>query len=188
MKRFIATFAAALLVTISAASASADDLTDAKRADIEKLIEMTGALAVGEQMSNSFVTQMTQTIKTIRPDLSPELFDILGEEVNSAIKEDLPKFLATIIPVYHKFFSHQDIKEIVLFYQTPLGRKTIRVMPLLMQECMFLGQQWGQTLGPEIQKRVIERFKKEGVDLQASRFDKKMRIAGSFYQIHVAGQ
>lgn len=41
-------------------------------------------------------------------------------------------------------------------------------MPLLLQESMYRGQQWGQALGPEVQRRVIERFKAEGVDLQAS--------------------
>jgi hypothetical protein len=130
---------------------------------------MTGALALGKQMSNALVTQMSQAIKASRPDLAPELFDILREEVNSVIEEKLPNFVAKIIPVYHKYFTRDDIKGMLRFYQTPLGQKTIRVMPLLLQESMYLGQQWGQALGPEVQKRVIDRFKAEGVDLQASR-------------------
>ncbi len=35
------------------------------------------------------------------------------------------------------------------------------------QESMLIGQQWGQTIGPEIERRVIERFKAEGVGLSA---------------------
>lgn len=169
MKRFISSIIVVLLLTAYNDNLSADNLSEAKRTDITKLIEMTGALALGKQMSDALVTQMSQAIKANRPDLAPELFDILQEEVNSVIEEKLPNFVAKIIPVYHKHFTHDDIKGMLRFYQTPLGQKTIRVMPLLLQESMYLGQQWGQALGPEVQKRVINRFKAEGVDLQASR-------------------
>ena len=168
MKRFISSLTAVLLITASAGYLFAEDLTEAKRTDIEKLLEMTGALAIGKQMSDVMITQLTQIIKDSRPDLAPELFDVLREEVNSVLEENLPKLTAKIIPVYHKYFTHQDIKGVLRFYQTPLGQKTIRVLPLLMQESMHLGHQWGQGLGPEVEKRIIERFKLEGVDLQAS--------------------
>jgi hypothetical protein len=51
----------------------------------------------------------------------------------------------------------------IRFYSTDLGKKTIRVMPALMQESMAAGQQWGQALGPQIEERVKARLKKEGV-------------------------
>jgi len=178
MKRFISSLTAVLLFIASTGYLFADNLSEAKRADIMKLMEMTGALALGKQMSDAIVTQMTQAIKASRPDLAPELFDILREEVNSVIEENLPKFTAIIIPVYHKNFTHPDIKGMLQFYQTPLGQKIIQVMPLLLQESMYLGQQWGQALGPEIQKRVIERFKAEGVDLQASTSNNGMKMDG----------
>jgi hypothetical protein len=168
MKRFVSSLTLVLLVSAYPDYLLADDLSEAKRADIVKLIEMTGALELGRQMSDAFVTQMTQAIKNSRPDLDPKLFDILREEVNNATEESLPEFVAAIVPVYHKYFTHQDIKGMLRFYKTPLGQKTIRVMPLLLQESMDLGRQWGQAIGPEIQRRVIERFKAEGVDLQAS--------------------
>jgi hypothetical protein len=51
------------------------------------------------------------------------------------------------------------------FYSSPLGQKTIQAMPLLMNESMQVGQQWGQALGPEIQTRIRARLKKEGFEL-----------------------
>ena len=168
MKRFISSLTAGLLIAVSAGHLFAEDMTEAKRVDIDKLIEMTGAVAIGQQMSDAIVTQMSQVLRGSRPDLPPRLFDILREEVNRVIEENLPNLMSKIIPVYHKYFTHQDIKGMLRFYQSPLGQKTIQVLPLLMQESMYLGQHWSQALGPEVQKRVIERFKAEGVDLQAS--------------------
>ena len=51
------------------------------------------------------------------------------------------------------------------FYSTDLGRKAISAMPGLMSESMAIGQQWGQSLGPEIAERVRARLKKEGIEL-----------------------
>ena len=145
----------------------AQEIDKAKKADIEKVLEVTGALALGQQMSDAVVAQMSQALKASRPDLDPKLFDVLRDAVGSVINENLPAFSEMIVVVYDKHFTHADIKEMLRFYSTDIGQKTIRVMPALMRESMLLGQQWGQSLEHEIRPRVIERFKAEGVDLSA---------------------
>lgn len=63
--------ATALLVLLTAWSTPGfcDELSPAKRADIEQLLKMTGALAAGKQMSNAMVTQLTQVLRKVRPDI-----------------------------------------------------------------------------------------------------------------------
>jgi hypothetical protein len=146
---------------------SAEEISKEKRVDIEHLMKVTGALALGQQMSDAVVANMTQMLRESRPDIPPEMFDVLREEVNGVIDDNLPSFAELVTQLYHKHFTHEDIKGLIRFYDTALGRKTIAVMPALMQESLMLGQQWGQSLGPLIQRRVIERFKSEGVDLSA---------------------
>ena len=180
MKRYIAPFAAVLLIAACTAQLPDDNLTEAKQADILELLEMTGALAIGKQMSDAVGANMSQTLKASRPDIAPELFDILQEEVSRTVEENLPEFAARIVPIYHKFFTHREIKGMLKFYRTPLGQKTIRVMPQLLQDSMRVGQQWAEAIGPELQKRVQERFKAEGVDLQASIPSDAVSVAGLY--------
>ena len=143
----------------------AEELSPAKRADIEKLLEVTGALAVGQQMGSAVVGQMTQVLHQARPDIPAEVLNVLPEEVNAVIGANLGAFKAIIIPIYHKYYTASDIKEMLRFYSTPLGQKMIRVMPTLVNESMQAGQQWGQSMGPEIQKRIKARLKKEGYEI-----------------------
>ena len=152
---------------MTAASAGSDEISAEKKADIETLLKLTGALRLGKQMSSMFVTKMTQALKENRPDVPPEMYDVLKEEVNNVIEEALPTFAQLIIPVYNKYYTAEEIKALIHFYSTDLGQKTIRIMPQLMSDSMSLGQQWGQALGPEIQKRVLKRFKEKGIDLSA---------------------
>jgi hypothetical protein len=144
----------------------AEELTAAKRADIEQLLQMTGALGVGQQMSTAVVGQMMQVLRKARPDIPERVLKVLPEEVNAVIEENLGNLKEVVIPLYHKYFTGEEIKEMIRFYSTPLGKKTIEVMPVLVNESFQAGQQWGQQLGPVIQTRVQARLKKEGYDLQ----------------------
>lgn len=148
--------------------ALAEELTEEKKQDIVKLMEVTGALRVGRQMSSLVTRQMTQSLKVSRPDIPEEMYDILAEEVNSTIGEAMTEkggFIEIITPVYHKYYTHEDIRQLLAFYHSDIGRKVVKVMPALMQESMAAGQLWGERLAPVIQKRVAERFEVMEIDI-----------------------
>jgi hypothetical protein len=109
------------------------------------------------------VAQLTQVIKKARPEIPQKTLDVLPGEVAAVIDANSAAFKEIMFPIYHKYFTGAEIKEMIRFYSTDLGKKTIRVMPALMQESMAAGQQWGQALGPQIEERVKARLKKEGV-------------------------
>jgi hypothetical protein len=157
-----------VVACVLTAPAAADNIAPAKRADIEKLMRITGPPDVTKQMSNFFIRQMSQAIKASRPDLPAKTYRILGEEINRVIEEQMTAkggFLDMVIPIYARHFSHEDIKGLLKFYQTDLGKKTIKIWPLILQESMTLAQDWSKSLGPLIKNKVNQRFQKEGIDL-----------------------
>ena len=155
-------FAALSLV---AAPVAADELTPQKRADIERLLEMTGATRIGRQMAALSAAHMTQSLRQTHPQIPPRALDFLPEEVGAVFDANVGAFLSAMIPVYHRYFTAEEVKGMIAFYSTDLGRKAISAMPGLMSESMAIGQQWGQSLGPTIAERVRARLKKEGIDL-----------------------
>jgi hypothetical protein len=154
-----------LLVFFSGSIAIAGNIAPEKKADIEKLMKITGALKIGQQMSNTVVNNMTRAIKAARPDIPDRMYKILAEEVNNIIEEQMfakGGYMEMAVLIYDKYFTHNDIKGLLAFYRTELGKKTIKVLPQIVQNSIRAGQLWGQTLGPLIQERVTKRFKKEG--------------------------
>lgn len=145
--------------------AVAEDLTPAKRADIARMLETTGALNIGRQMSSYVVQQYTESLRKLRPDIPASALATLPPVVDEVIAENLPRFADMMIPVYHKHFTHSEIRELLAFYESDVGRKSIKVLPSLVQESMTLGQKWGESMGPEIERRVRERLGKEGVKI-----------------------
>jgi hypothetical protein len=59
------------------------------------------------------------------------------------------------VPVYDKYFSDEEIQGLAQFYGTPLGHKTLQVLPKLMSELQSQGQEWGQRVGRESMEEVL---------------------------------
>ena len=165
----------ALAVLIAMLPAHAEDsgqsgnpATAAKRQRIETLLEITGALNIAKLMSASVTRQITNAVKQVRPDIPANALDIVAEEVNGVIAESMVAnggFVDLIVPVYASHFTVEELDALIAFYNTPVGRKTVSVMPQVTQEAIQIGQRWGQSLGPTIVERVKARLSEQGIEL-----------------------
>jgi hypothetical protein len=169
MRRVVsAVVLASVLVAAPALGRAQEALSDAKRADIERLLQMTGALKIGQMFGASMSRHFEQALRQARPDIPGELFTIIGEEVDKTIAESMTSaggFVDLVTPLYHRYFTHDEVKGMLTFYGTPLGQKAISVMPQMTQESMAIGQQWAQRMAPMMEQRIRARFKQRGVEL-----------------------
>lgn len=158
---FLALFSLSIICT----PAQAEDLTRDKRADIELLLEKTDALSIGRAIADYTMSSFMHTIKKLRPDIPQNFLNILRTEMMETVNEDINPLKEEIISLYHRHFTASEIKEMVRFYSTDLGQKTIKVMPILMQEGVIIGQRWGQSFQPRLKERVNARLKQQGFDI-----------------------
>jgi hypothetical protein len=70
-------------------------------------------------------------------------------------KFDLQQVLDLAVPIYDKYFSHEEIKGLIRFYETPLGQKTISVLPQLTTELMTQGRRLGEDAGRQSMLEVL---------------------------------
>ena len=157
-------WALAATLMFACGASLADDLTDEKRADIHRLMEMTGAANLGRQIAAAAAAQTGEAIKRQKPETPQRAIDVLPSEVGAVFDAHMGEFTAMLVPIYAKYFTGPEIKEMIVFYSTPLGQKTVSVLPQLSMEAMTAGQKWGQALGPEVVERIKARLKKEGME------------------------
>ncbi len=129
-----------------------------------KLLEITGSLDMARQAADFTSQQMIDSIKKENPSVDPKVFTIISEETHKVISENMNAFIERIIPIYDKYYTDEDIKGVVDFYSTPLGKKMLSVMPVTLQESMAAGQKWGESLVPLLVERITARAKREGVN------------------------
>lgn len=121
---------------------------NAKIKDIKRLLELTGAADMGIQALGSSM----QGLRNSNPNIPEEFFTEFQKQFNAEL------IVTNIAPIYDKHFTHEEIKELLKFYQTPLGKKTISTMPKIMEESMAMGQE----LGKQVAEKVVKQLQAEG--------------------------
>ncbi|HET9743321.1 MAG TPA: DUF2059 domain-containing protein [Terriglobales bacterium] len=140
--------------TSSTASQTAQQQSE-KRAEIRKLIELTGAANVSGDALKQIIAPIRQTFPQV-----PEKF---WEEFTKEI--DPQELVDLIVPIYDQYYTLDDIHALTQFYQSPVGQKTIKVLPQLSAQAIDAGQQWGKTVA----ERAMRKLKQQGYDKTSSR-------------------
>jgi len=150
MKKLLIIVLAALISC--AATVRADDISPEKRQEIEKMLKSTGM----EKVANQIMGQMIETFKTQSPDVPAEFWTKLQQQM------DVHDLISRIIPVYDKYYTLEDLKAINAFYESPAGQKVLANLPQITQECMKIGQQWGEEVGQKVAQQVQEEHGNQG--------------------------
>ncbi len=155
------------------------DLKPEKRALIKELFEITkaGKLAEGatdamlKQMENNLPAILSSTMDNtaeLKPEDRAELRKALSESaqrvyrrMRALMSERINLFDITqqmFYPLYDKYFSEEELRGLLAFYKSPVGQKSIDVMPALMQESM---QRAGEMVLPKIEPIITEVLEEE---------------------------
>ena len=125
---------AALLLTFGFGYAQETNAPDALlEMRIRELLEVSGSVDSSQQMMD----QMTAYMRTSLPETSEEF-----ERFAAALDVDV--LTERLIPVYAKYYSLEDIEAMIAFYKSPVGQRLLAVQPMVMQESMEIGAQWGE--------------------------------------------
>ena len=130
-----------------------------KRAAIVRLMEVTKAAEIGTQMGHLFAQQITQMSGAE----TDEAVARCREITSTVIGEALPGLFDEVIPIYEKHFTHEEILAITAFHESPIGKKSIEVMPQLMAESMQVAQRWTMEMMPRLQEKVLAQLREEGL-------------------------
>lgn len=138
-----------------AAAASQSKTDPAKEADIRRLLELVGTKALITNMMESMIGNIKPMMAASLPvgEYRAKLVDLFFEKFRA--KADVQHLLNLAVSGYDKKFTHEEIKGLIKFYETPLGQKVISVQPQLVAEMSAAGRAWGEKLGRECMQEVL---------------------------------
>ncbi len=154
----------ALCLTMSLAfapvPAQAEELTPARRKEILHLVEALG----GRELIQQCIRQNMGLVKQLRPDIPADKLPAVEREILALVEEKIaaPGGLAEqVLPVFAKRFTPQEMRELAAFYESPLGRKAVAVMPSALREAKGVAQRMAIGMIPEISQRVNDAVARE---------------------------
>jgi hypothetical protein len=125
---------------------AADDLVQ-KRQDILRLFELNGVKKTVQAQLDAMAASFTAM-----PGMTPELMQALKEEV----AKDFDRMLEISVKPYMEHVSHDDIKALIAFAESPVGQRMAAIQPTLVAETTRASTQWAQRLQIRLTKRAGE--------------------------------
>ncbi len=134
---------------------SAAKVDSEKEAAIRKLFEIQGTRkSMGQVMAGMTENMKPMLSKMLPPgEYQDKLIRLFFEKFQSKLKTD--DLLDLTIPIYDKYLSKEDIDGLAQFYQTPLGKKMISVLPQLLIESQTAAMNLGEQIGRQSMLEVL---------------------------------
>ncbi|MEO8201922.1 MAG: DUF2059 domain-containing protein [Gemmatimonadota bacterium] len=88
---------------------------------------------------------------------SPQVPEAFWTEFVERAKSSVSELVEMLVPVYDREFTIEDLRGLMVFYQSPLGRKMLEAQPRITRDAMIAGQRWGAKLGSEVARDLTDR-------------------------------
>jgi hypothetical protein len=146
-------------------SARAQAIDAALRSDIERLMDATGASKLGTQIFSQSSSQLFDQMKRLQPQIPERVLVVVKEVIDSEFSKAFadPAMRTRQVELYAKHFTHDDVRSLLGFYDSEVGRKLVSTLPVLTQESFELGQQWVAANMPRIIGLLQTKLKEEGL-------------------------
>ena len=121
--------AATMLFAVQFASAQSADF----KKDVVEYIKLSGSAA-----------QVTAVLEPMLEKL--QLPADKSATLKKEIEATLPSLYDKMANVMMKHYTHDDVKKMIEFYNSPVGKKIQEVTPKMTKDQMKAGQEWGMQL------------------------------------------
>lgn len=153
---------AAVLLAAGPSLAMADAASHA--ADAERFLKLAHAdkltVPVYSQVQQMFAQRFAQA-----PNGKQAVLESYQAKANAALDKNVgwDKLKPDMVKLYTSNFSEQELKDLITFYQSPLGQKVLQKMPTLTAQSAQITQSKLEAAVPEVNKLLADMSKELGI-------------------------
>ena len=126
-----------------------------------QLLELKGGISAYDPAIDGVVIQHKGVLLQVNPNLAKDINDVeqLVRKENAARREELHKEIAV---GYASAFTEQELKDMIAFYKTPLGKKMIEQEPRAGEESTKRAQIWIDKYAVAVIAKMRAEMRKRG--------------------------
>lgn len=120
---------------------------------------------MGAQAASLVSGQVLEGFKKSQPSIPDRALALAREVLDSEFAKAFvgpDNLIDQMVVIYARHFNHEDVRGLLAFYSSDLGKKTIASMPAVFQEGAAAGQQWAEKQMPRIATILETRLRAEG--------------------------
>jgi hypothetical protein len=156
---------AAFVVTVllsPVAGAQAIDPEALKTA--RQLLDAMHASSLSDQMVKQMMTSMAAGLEASNPGKGAEVQKLLNEVLLPEISKIKPEMLEASANIYAANFSADELKKLLAYYQSDIGRKMIERLPIMIQEQGQVSRAMVAKMMPDLQAKLQAAITSRGLN------------------------
>jgi hypothetical protein len=155
-----AMFAVALAALVPGAHAQPKP-SPAAMATANELIKVTGANNLFNPLIPGVIEQAKIPFLQQNPALAGEL-NTIAAKLRTDLAPRFTELTNEVATLYAARFTEPELKQILTFYQSPVGQKLLVQQPQIVDGSMKFAQDWANKLSDEVVAKMREELKKRG--------------------------
>ena len=164
VRSLCAVIAASFVLIIAGPARAQTQPSPAALGMAKELVEILGTAREFEPLVTGVIVQTASSFLQANPALSKDL----NEVVDILVTENLPRKNEVpneVVRLYASRLTDQELKDLLTFYKSPLGKKMLVESSFVMGETIKKADAWAAKFREEITARIRAELKKKGHNL-----------------------
>ena len=161
-------FALAFAFASPAMAQAPKPVDPAALAQAKVFLEKSGSAALGQHMASAIMNAQKAALEQANPGRTAEINEVVGI-MQTEFTKQLPPMIDAIAGVYAQHFTTEELTQISAFYDSPVGRKMVKEMPVILSESMAVAQTFGQKIAIEVINKLQPEFEKRKLKTSPSK-------------------
>lgn len=126
-----------------------------------EIVKLSGASTLFNTLVPGVVEQSKILFLQQNPGLAGDLNEI-GNKMRTDLAPRLNELNAEVAKIYAEHFTEQELKDLLAFYNSPVGKKFVSSQEVVVNSSLKLAQEWANKLSDEVTLKMREELKKKG--------------------------
>jgi uncharacterized protein len=130
----------------------------------KELIALKGATNIYDPAIPGTIERAKGAFMQMNPMLGKDINEVAAK-LHTEYASRVSEIRDIVVKAYAASFTDQELREVLAFYRTPLGKKLIEQEPKILDRSASEAQAWVERFSEEIIKKMRAEMKRRGHDL-----------------------
>ena len=156
----------AMSLTVSLAVAESAPTTEADKVrEAEQLVRLSLTDRIMTNVQDNYTNQLGAVL-TAQDVPVEDAARLIEAEMLALADSEHQRLLDALVPIYRRYYTADEIHQLLSFYQTEVARKSIRVSGMIAAEGQQFVRLWNENFEQELLERVKSRLREAGIMIE----------------------
>ena len=164
--RFLIILLLAMTLSVNLAGAASVPTTEADKVrEAEQLVRLSLTDRIMTNVQDNYTNQLGAVL-TAQDVPGEDAARLIEAEMLALADSEHQRLLDALVPIYRRYYTADEIHQLLSFYQTEVARKSIRVSGMIAAEGQQFVRLWNENFEQELLERVKSRLREAGIMIE----------------------